>query len=87
MKRATLYPNLIEFKYMQSASFKNPICHQARGIILDEDRNFEVVALPYYKFFDYNDTKYSQLKDFDFRDYKIYQKFDGSIAFIYYYGG
>lgn len=62
MKRAVLNPNLIEFKYMQSASFKNPICNEARGIILDESRDFEVVALPYYKFFDYNDQKYSQVK-------------------------
>lgn len=72
MKRSVKYPNLIEFKYLQSASFKNPICHEARGIILDENKNFEVVAYPYSKFFDYNDTKYSQVKDFDFRKYKIY---------------
>ena len=41
--------------------------------------------MPYFKFFDYNDPKYSELDKFDFESAKIYDKKDGSIAFLYFY--
>lgn len=34
-------------------------------MIVDEAENYKIVALPYYKFFDYNDPKYSQIKELD----------------------
>jgi tRNA splicing ligase len=86
-RRGKKHPHLIEFRYLIYASFTNPICRAARGIILDERNNFGIVALPYHKFFDYDDTKYSELGKFNFKDYKIYEKHDGSLATVYFYEG
>lgn len=43
--------------------------------------------MPYYKFHDYNDPRFSDLKKFDWESVKVYEKKDGSIAFMYYYSG
>lgn len=51
------------------------------------DNSYEIVALPYFKFFDYNDKKFNQLNKFVFEDCKLYEKYDGSMATLYYYGG
>ena len=40
VKRHRKYPNLVELHYQQSASFKDQIPRECRGIILDESRNF-----------------------------------------------
>ena len=58
-KRHRKYTNLIQFHYLNSASFNNEIEKECRGLILDESRNYEVVAFPYCKFFDYNDPKHT----------------------------
>jgi hypothetical protein len=54
-ERHEKYPNLVEFSYEPGADFKTKIPCEARGIILDEFNNWNVVAFPYTKFHTYPD--------------------------------
>lgn len=50
--RHTKYSNLINFCYSQIDSpYYHPIVKEARGIILDESDNWNVVAYPFNRFY------------------------------------
>ena len=54
------YPNLVQLHYLLTANFEHRIPRECRGLIVDTNNNYEVVACPYFKFFDYCD-KYSEI--------------------------
>lgn len=80
LRRHGTYPNLVLFKYGISPDWSHPEVINARGIILDEDNDWEVVAYPYDKFFNYGDPIAAKV---DFEDSIIYEKLDGSLMFMY----
>ena len=82
-KRHAKYPNLVQLHYQVYADFLNKIPRECRGLILNEDKNYEVVSMPFYKFFDYTDKNCAFNIDWD--SAKVYDKFDGSTATLYYY--
>lgn len=84
-RRHNDYPNLVCFKYDQIRSpMSEQICQEARGIILDENKNWEVVSFPYTKFFNYGEGHAAKI---NLRTAKIYPKLDGSLMTLYYYNG
>ena len=84
-KRHGYYPNLVLLKYDQIASqMGNPLVQQCRGIILDEDDNWRVVARPFDKFFNLGEPNCAQI---DWATARPLEKLDGSLAILYYYDG
>lgn len=83
-RRHSTIPRLISFKYHQC---KSPRSHQivieARGLILDELDNWEVVARPFDRFFNYDEFEV----ELDWKYATITEKVDGSLMFLYNYGG
>ena len=77
------YPNLFHLKYNQiSSPMHLPIVQECRGLILDRDQNWKVVAYPYSKFFNYGEEAAAKI---DWRTAKIYEKLDGSLCTLYWY--
>ena len=77
------YPNLVCFKYSHRHSPMNSeIVHQARGIILDEANDWEIISYPYKKFFNHGEKYAAKI---DWKTAKVYEKLDGSLVVLYYY--
>eukprot|EP01127_Copromyxa_protea_P024066 TRINITY_DN930_c0_g1_i4.p1 TRINITY_DN930_c0_g1~~TRINITY_DN930_c0_g1_i4.p1 ORF type:complete len:294 (+),score=44.09 TRINITY_DN930_c0_g1_i4:167-1048(+) len=79
------HSNLVLLKYDQGRSpFRKRVVQECRGIILDSEANWEVVAWPYLKFFNYGEKYVHAL---DWTSAKVYEKLDGSLATLYWYKG
>jgi hypothetical protein len=85
--RHQIYNNLVCLSYNQTrAKFDNIITLQSRGLILDETNHYQVICFPYEKFFNFGEPL-ATWKSNDISDpsFKVYEKYDGSIATLYYY--
>jgi len=83
-KQHSRVPNLYLFKYSQIDSpFSETIVQESRGIILDANNNWAVVAMPYKKFFNHDEALASTI---DWTTAKVWEKLDGSLVTMYYYG-
>lgn len=81
------YPNLKLFVYsmIDSANFKNhPIVCESRGLMLDSDNNWAVVAHPFNRFFNLGETGAANI---DWSTARFQEKLDGSLIVMYYYAG
>jgi len=77
------YPNLILFKYRDlNAKFHKRLVQECRGIILDSEKNWEVVAWPYLKFFNYSEKLAAPI---DWTTARVYEKLDGCLSTLYCY--
>jgi len=77
------YSNLILFKYDQIDSPPNdPIVVESRGIILDRDDNWNVVAHGFNRFFNYGDPLAANI---DWKTASVQEKKDGSLCLLYHY--
>ena len=84
VRRHQKYPNLVLLKYnMISSPMTNPIVQECRGLILDEKDDWKLRSLAFTKFFNLDED--SKLPDFDFNDFKVMDKLDGSLIQIYWY--
>jgi len=82
-KRHSKYPDLISFKYNQlSSPFGEKIVQEARGIILDESANWNIVAKGFNKFFNYGESNAANI---DWLTAKVQEKLDGTLILLYYY--
>jgi len=82
-KRHGKYPELVLFKYNQLESpMGEPIVQECRGVILNEADNWNVVARPYDKFFNYGEGHASEI---EWETAKVYEKLDGSLMTLYWY--
>lgn len=80
-KRHTLYPQLITFKYdMIEAKFSEKLTCEARGLILDESDNWNVVARAYDKFFNHGEGHAAPI---DWSTARTFEKLDGSLCLVY----
>jgi hypothetical protein len=79
------YPNLVQFSYDQIESPKDhPIVRECRGIILDSANNWNVVAYPFNRFFNYGEPCADKI---DWSTARVQEKVDGSLIIMYYYDG
>ena len=83
-KQSAKYPNLYLFKYGIDSDMSLEICQECRGIILDSTNNWEVVAYPFNKFFNLNEPGAAEI---DWDSAKVYEKMDGSLLQLFWYGG
>lgn len=79
------YNNLIHLKYDQiGADWSNELTKECRGLILDENNDYAVVARPFDKFFNYGE---SHAADIDWASSTVDEKLDGSLCILYWYDG
>ena len=84
-RRHTQYPNLVSLKYNQIDSPRNhPIVNECRGVILDENNDWNVVAFPFYRFFNADE---GHAADIDWDTAVVQEKLDGSLICMYPYDG
>lgn len=80
----TKYPNLHHIKYDTGSPFYLPLVRECRGLILDADSEWNVVARPFDKFFNYGEPNAAQL---DWATARVTEKLDGSLLYMYHYDG
>jgi RNA ligase len=81
------WPNLVQFSYdqIESAHVRtHPLVVECRGLILDRDRNWEVVAHPFNRFFNQGEPGAA---DIDWSSARVQEKLDGSLMIVYWYDG
>jgi hypothetical protein len=77
------YPNLICLKYsMIESPMSEVVVRQSRGIVFDQDNNWEIVSYPYDKFFNYGEGRAAVI---DWMSARVYEKLDGSLMTLYFY--
>lgn len=80
------YPELYQFNYSQVDSPKtHPIVRDCRGLILNREADWQVVALPFRRFFNYGEAECE--KEIDWPTAKVQDKADGSLIICYFYKG
>lgn len=85
ISRNKRHPSLIQFKYDQiDSDLNDPLVRQCRGIILDESDNWEIIARPFDKFFNYGEPGAAEI---DWRTARVLEKLDGTCCILYYYQG
>jgi len=87
-KQHNQYPNLYQFTYDQIESSKikdHPIVRESRGIILDRDASWSVVARPFDRFFNWGENVTEV--NFDWSSFVAQEKIDGSLMILYNYLG
>lgn len=84
-KRHGKYNNLVLLKYDQiNSDPKVKLVRQARGIILDEANNWQIVNYSYSRFSNYGEGWGAKV---DWNTARVYDKLDGSLIQLYYYDG
>ena len=81
------WPNLLQFTYDQIAAADHkfhPVVVESRGLILDQDQNWHVVAHPFNRFFNQGETGAA---DIDWSTARVQEKLDGSLMIVYWYAG
>jgi hypothetical protein len=76
------FPELVALCYEHTKTPKNAITNECRGIVLNKN-TFEIIAYPFTRFGDYEPKKET---NFDFSDFKCFDKIDGSLISLYFYG-
>jgi len=85
IKRHPYFQNLVHFSYdMLNSPLGEPIVQECRGLILDQDDNWKVVAFPYRKFFNYGEPHAAQI---DWNSAQVFEKLDGTLIILYKYDG
>lgn len=85
VRRHSKYPNLVLLKYDQIESpLGDPLVQQCRGLILDENSDWLVVAYPFDKFFNYGESHAATI---DWSTAEVQEKIDGSLMTLYWYNG
>lgn len=85
VKRHGRYPNLVQLKYDQiSSPMSNPLVQEARGIILDADDDWKVIARPFDKFFNLGEGFAAPVS---WPTARVLEKLDGSLMIVYFYRG
>ena len=76
------YQNLHLLKYRNIGKLKHPEVAECRGLILDEQKDFEPVCRPFDKFYNIFDPREAKL-DWKYVDY--YLKMDGTLCNVWFY--
>ncbi|MDE1867846.1 MAG: 2'-5' RNA ligase, partial [Thaumarchaeota archaeon] len=60
----------------------HPIVEDCRGLILDSENNWNIVALPFKRFYNYAEGHAAKI---DWSTARIQEKVDGSLCIVYFY--
>ena len=71
------------FKYSPASPKNDPICQECRGLILDEESNWDIVCRSFNRFFNAGEEEAATLSG----NLRVYEKVDGSICRFYYFHG
>ena len=83
VRRHGAYDNLVQLKYSQIESpMAEEVVQCCRGIILDEDNDWAVVAWPFNKFFNHGEALAAVI---DWNTARVQEKLDGSLLLMYRY--
>eukprot|EP01012_Entosiphon_sulcatum_P032578 TRINITY_DN4141_c0_g1_i1.p1 TRINITY_DN4141_c0_g1~~TRINITY_DN4141_c0_g1_i1.p1 ORF type:complete len:560 (+),score=79.77 TRINITY_DN4141_c0_g1_i1:31-1710(+) len=82
--RHKTFPNLVQLRYRNDCNFRQAVCRECRGLILDESENWRPVAWPYAKFFNYREPLAAEI---DWETATVWEKLDGSLCTVYFYAG
>ena len=63
----------------------HPIVRECRGLVLRTD-NYEIVARSFFRFFNWGEVQ-DEMGDFDFSDFVVQSKEDGSLVLFYHFDG
>lgn len=78
---------LVILNYHQLESPKHHrITAECRGLVLDRSNNWEVVAKPFDRFFNFGESRYIA-EAFNWEDFTVRTKEDGTLFIVYYYNG
>ena len=69
------------FKYSPASPKDNAICQECRGLILDEESNWDIVCRSFNRFFNAGEPEAATLSG----NLRVYEKVDGSICRFYYF--
>lgn len=84
-KRHPAHANLVQLKYSQIDSpMASQLVQQCRGIILDEQDNWRIIARPFDKFFNHGEPNAAKLH---WSTVEAQEKLDGSLCILYWYQG
>lgn len=73
------------FKYdMIDSPMANPICQEARGLVLDRSNNWKVISWPFKKFFNYGEGHAAKI---DLSTAMVLEKVDGTCITLYFWNG
>jgi hypothetical protein len=76
------FSNLILFHYDIGCDFSLPMHHEARGVILDEDNNWECTSRSFDKFFNSGESRAATI---DWSTARVQEKADGSLLSLFQY--
>jgi len=77
------YPELIQFSYDQIESPRNhEMVNECRGLILNKNENWDIVAFPFKRFFNYGETCAGPIY---WDTARVQEKVDGTLIILYYY--
>lgn len=84
--RSTTHPSLpIQIlNYSPLTPKKDPVARKCRSLVVDE--NYNLVSRSFYRFFNWGEFPEEE-KDFDWSDFKVFAKEDGSLINFFYYDG
>lgn len=83
VKHHAQYPNLCLFKYdMVGAPEGDPLVNECRGVILDEEDDWRVIARGFDRFYNLGS---GHAKNIDWSTARVQEKLDGSLCVLYHY--
>lgn len=83
IKQHPEFPNLYQFTYDQIESKRDdPLVREARGLILDADDGWNVVAYPFRRFFNEGEGPADHI---DWSTARVQEKVDGTLIIMYHY--
>jgi hypothetical protein len=79
---------LVQLSYDQRASdVANAVVQECRGLLLEKN-TWRVVMMPFSKFFNADEPNAKATREaFDWSTARVYEKLDGSLTTLYWYGG
>lgn len=83
INRHPKFTNLVQFTYNQIESEKaHPFVREARGLILDQNQDWKIIAYPFNRFFNFGE---SVADNIDWPSARVQEKIDGSLIIMYWY--
>ena len=80
---------LVLYNYSQKCTYDgawDDFTIQCRGLILEKETG-KVISRPFRKFFNLGEREETQLENLTLKNYKCYDKLDGSLGIVYHYNG
>ena len=73
--------DLFLFKYGIESAPREPMVHEARGLILDKANNWNIICHPFHRFFNIDEVPAAEVSE----PFHVYSKEDGTLSLIWYY--